>query len=472
MYCGLGKDRDAKIISQQGVLDDGGALDDGEEGCTFRTFCRRANTAIRHTLLFIAYHYPPVRSSGIERALQFARHLPEFGYTPLVLTTSAFGGASDSQVQRAWEPLRLYRQLWNREARAGSAPSSQRTDPGPLGGVVRFVRRWALFPDLQITWVPFALQRALQMIERDAPVALYSTFPPASAHLLGLLLKRRTGLPWVADFRDAWTTDPLEPDLPAWRQTLEGQLEQEVVEAADIVVTATELSAEYLRQRYGRAAARVRVIPNGFDPEEFSGIQAPPPASGPLRLVHTGSFAYSHPQRSPQPLFAALETLLAEDRSWASSLRLVLAGSLSPGERLGARVLEAAGMVECLGPLERRQALELQQQAHLLLLVDHARPWPASNVPGKFYEYLAARRPVLALCGPGMVADLMRQLGAGLQAPPDDVGAIRQVLVEAWERFGRGQLHGAVAAEQLVPFHRRELAGQLAGCFDALVARR
>lgn len=437
-----------------------------------RTLRRRANTTIPHTLLFIAYHYPPIRSSGIERALHFARRLPEFGYRPLVLTTAAFGGASDPQVQRAWEPLKLYRQLRNPAVRAGAAPSDRRTNPGRLQGLIGFLRRWAVFPDLQITWVPFALQRALQMVEREAPAALYSTYPPASAHLLGLLLKRRTGLPWVADFRDAWTSDPLEPDLPAWRQALERQLEQAVVEAADAVVTATELSAEYLRKRYARSASRVRVITNGFDPEEFSGIQGAPPAGGPLRLVHTGSFSYSHPQRSPQPLFAALEALLAEDQAWAGRLRLVLAGSLSPAEGQAAAALEAAGVVECLGPLERRQALALQQQAHLLLLVDHARPWPASNVPGKFYEYLAARRPILALCGPGMVADLTRRLGIGLHAPPDEVGAIRRVLVKAWERFDRGELQGAVAPAELAPFHRRELTGQLARCFDSLLARR
>ncbi len=390
----------------------------------------------------------------------------------MVLTTAAFGGGSDAQVQRTWEPLKLYRQLWNQEARAGTAPSSLRTDPGRLKGLVAFLRRWAVFPDLQITWVPFALQRAIEVVERQTPAALYSTYPPASAHLLGLLLKRRTGLPWVADFRDAWTTDPLDPDLPTWRQALERQLEQAVVEAADVVVTATELSAEYLRRLYPRAAARVRVITNGFDPEEFAGAHAAPPSEGPLRLVHTGSFSYSHLQRSPQSLFAALESLLAEDQAWAARLHLVLAGSLSPAERRGAAALEQAGMVECLGPVERRQAITLQQQAHLLLLLDHARPWAASNVPGKFYEYLAARRPILGLCGPGMVADLMRRLGTGLHAPPDDVAAIRQVLVEAWARFVRGELRGAVAAEELVPYHRRELTGQLAGCFDTLLARR
>jgi len=389
-----------------------------------------------------------------------------------VLTTSAFGGASGPEVRRAWEPLALYRQLWNRQARAGDAPSSLRTDAGRLQGAVDFLRRWAVFPDLQVTWVPFALRRAVEVVEGESPAALYSTYPPASAHLLGLLLKRRTGLPWVADFRDAWTSDPLDPGLPPWRQALERRLEQAVVEAADTVVTATELSADYLRQRYPRTASRVRVITNGFDPEEFPGVQAAPPAAGPLRLVHTGSFSYSHPQRSPQPLFDALESLLAEDRAWAGRLRLVLAGSLSPAERRAGAALEAVGMVECLGTLERRQALELQQRAHLLLLLDHARPWPASNVPGKLYEYLAAGRPVLALCGPGMVAELVRRLGAGWCAPPDDVEAIRRALVEAWEGFTQGCLPGGVAQAELARFHRRALTGQLAECFDALLARR
>jgi glycosyltransferase involved in cell wall biosynthesis len=433
---------------------------------------QEANTAIRRTLLFIAYHYPPIRSSGIERTLHFVRRLPEFGYTPVVLTTAAFGGSSEEQVQRAWEPLKLYRQLRNQEARAGTAPSDRRTDPGRLKGLIGTLRRWALFPDLQITWAPFALQRALRVVEREAPAALYSTYPPASAHLLGLWLKRRTGLPWVADFRDAWAADPLEPDLPRWRRCLEQQLEQTVVEAADQVIAATEGSAEYLRLRYAGSAARVRVITNGFDPEEFGDIQTAPPMGGPLRLVHTGSFSYSHPQRSPQALFAALEALLAEDPAWASRLRLVLAGSLSPGERRAAAALEAAGMVDCLGSLERRQALELQQQAHLLLLIDHARPWPTTNVPGKFYEYLAARRPILALCGPGMVAELMGRLGIGLCAPPDDAAAIRRALVRAWELCCRDALPRAVAEEELARFHRRHLVGQLAGCFDTLLARR
>lgn len=383
-----------------------------------------------------------------------------------MLTTSAFGGAGEAQVRRAWEPLKLYRQVFNR---AGATDSSARTDPGRLSGAIRLLRRWAAFPDLQITWLPAALGSALQVVRREAPQLVYSTYPPASALLLGLLLKRWTGLPWVADFRDSWTYDPLDPDLPVCRQGLEQRLERAVVEGADAVIAATVLSAAHLQQAYPQAASRIQVITNGFDPDECRGTSPGPPAGDPLRITYTGSFSRSHPRRTPQPLFTALESLLSEDPAWAGRLRLVLAGSLSPAEQQAAARLAQAGAVELRGPVPRPQALELQGQAHLLLLVDHPRPWPASNVPGKFYEYLAARRPILALAGPGMVARLMGQLQAGLCAAPDDPQAIRRALVEVYAQFRQGRLKARVDEALLRQFHRRELTRQLARCFDCLL---
>ncbi len=247
------------------------------------------------------------------------------------------------------------------------------------------------------------------------------------------------------------------------------RLERLVVEGADAVIATTRISASYLQQAYPCAASRVQVITNGFDPGDFAGAGACPPAGDPLRLVHTGSFSRSHPQRTPQPLFAALESLLAEDPAWAGRLRLTLVGQLTPGERRAAAGLERAGMVEIKGALPRPQALDVQRQAHLLLLVDHPRPWPASNVPGKFYEYLAMRRPVLALCGPGMVEEMVRQLQAGLCAPPDDPQAIRRVLAEVYARFRQGRLQAGADETALGQFHRAELTRQLARCFDRLL---
>ncbi|MEW6750968.1 MAG: glycosyltransferase [Candidatus Latescibacterota bacterium] len=413
----------------------------------------------------------------MERSLRFLRYLPEFGYQPCVLTTSAFGGTepgrdSGPPVLRAWEPLGLYRRLFNPAARRGAAASYVRTEAGPLAGRLGALPRRLLAPDAQVTWLPAALACALRHL-RTCPVdLLYSTSPPASAHLVALLLKRLTGTPWAADFRDAWTTDPLDPVLEQMprRRRLEERLEGAVVRQADAVIAATSLCAEDLRRAHGLPEARVRVITNGFDPDEVAtAAQSPPPPCGPLRIVHTGAFSTSHPRRSPGALFRALEELVAADPAWAGRMRLVLAGPLTATEQANAAALVRAGVVELAGVHGRAQALSFQAGAHVLLLLDHPRDRAASNVPGKFYEYLGMRRPILTLSGPGMVARLTRELGAGVWAPADDPEAIRAALVDLHAAFCAGHLPTGAREESLRPFHARALARQLADCFDHVV---
>jgi glycosyltransferase involved in cell wall biosynthesis len=398
-----------------------------------------------------------------------------------VLTTSAFGSPAPDvddpalEVVRAWEPVGLYRRL--RRPGQGSGlfpPSYERTDPGRLRGLLGLARRFLLIPDGQVTWVPAALVQAARLLRRTPVELLYSSHPPASGHLLALLLKWATGLPWVADFRDGWTSDPLDPGLEhgGWRLALEQALERAVVRRADAVVAATEISAAHLRQLCGPETDKVKVIPNGFDPEALGPPAPLPPLSPPLRLVHTGAFRYSHPRRTPFPLLAALDLLLAEDPAWAGRLQVVLVGQLTPEEEAATAGLVQAGLVELVGPQPREEALRLQAAAHLLLLVDHVRPWPASNVPGKLYEYLAAGRPVLALCGPGMVQRLLSELDAGRCVAGDDPVAIAAALRDLYRAFVEGRMPSPARPEQLLRFHRSRLAGELAACFDQVLAKK
>lgn len=467
----------------------------------YRVSARRApedTTKPKRTALFLAYHYPPVRSAGVERTARFVHHLPDYGYRARVLTTSTFGGHSDGHVLRAWEPLAWYLRLRGPSARRDPAAPARSGRNGPVRNLVR---RWLLVPDAQLTWLPAAAAMALRHIRSDPPDILYSTSPPASAHLLGLLLKRLTGLPWVADFRDSWVCDPLDSallDMP-FRRHVEGRMESAVAAEADLVIAATDISASYLTERAGLGADRIRVITNGYEPADLVDPEgsrltpegllldpavesseasrpflpaAPAPAeSHCLRLVHTGSFSFSHPDRSPLPLFAALGGLMDGDERWRDRIRLVLAGRASPEEAAAARRLEERGVAECLGEVDRAAALALQRQADVLVVVDHPRPWPASNLPGKVFEYLATGRPVLALCGPGALRDFMGRIGGGLTVPPDDVGAIRAALVELASRKVTGDLPPGVPQERLAPYQRSELTRRLALCFDEVVAQ-
>ena len=435
------------------------------------------------TALFVAYHYPPIRSGGVERTLKFTRYLREFGYRPVVLTTTAFGRPPEEDgALRAWEPLQTYRFLFNRGPGGQPPPSTARTR-SPLAGTIRLLGRRLLVPDSQITWAPAAALKALRYLRRHPVDLICTTSPPASAHLVGLFLQRRTGLPWVADFRDSWIYDPLDPELEdrRFRREIERRLEERVVSAADAVIATTEISAGYFGTAYPDSGKKIEVITNGFDPRETEADKACPewPPSGtpderdpgPMRLLHTGSFSGSHPKRSPRGLFAALESLQQEDREWCRRIRLELVGSLNASEQEAAAPLLRSGMAAIHGEVDRTSALDLQRRADVLLLVDHARPWPSSNVPGKFFEYAATGRPILALCGEGMVARMMARLQAGTCVPPDDETEIRSALVRLYRDCSEGGVRGA-DPESLRPFHRRELTRQLAACFDRVVRVR
>ncbi len=265
-------------------------------------------------------------------------------------------------------------------------------------------------------------------------------------------------------------------------------MEAAVVGDADLIITATHTAADDLRRRFPAAAGRLRVITNGFDPSDAAILpegrlfnddagetdHVPPPepmqlpaAGEPLRLVHTGSFSYSHPLRSPVPLLTALKHMLADDKRWCQRLRLQLVGELAPDEIEAAASLVDAQMVELVGSVDRATALDYQRRSQVLVLVDHPRPWPASNAPGKLFEYLSTRRPILALCGAGEVRRMVTELDAGFCGPPSDVNGIRAALVEMWSRFRTGALPACTA--DLSPFHRRTLTRQLAACFDEVL---
>ena len=425
------------------------------------------------TVLFVAYHYPPMRSPGVERSARFTHYLPEFGYEPRVVGTGAFGKPQDGVI-RAWEPLGLYRRLFNPAARRQGAAATRRRTGGPLAGLSARARRWLLVPDGQITWVPWAALAALRWVRRHGAEAIYTTSPPASAHLLGRLLKAQTGLPWIADFRDAWLYDPLEPALleTGFRRELESRLEERVMAEADAVIAATGTTADDFVRRYPAEAAKVRVITNGFDPadaEPPSGEADPKggPVPGRLSLVHTGSLAYSHPGRSIEPLERVLRRLVDTEPAWCDRLEVILVGELSPAEQERVSALVELGVVRLTGAVDRATALAFQRRADVLLLVDHPRPWPASNAPGKLFEYLAAGKPILALCGEGETRRTVEELGAGVCAAPGDTGAIEAALRRLWAGWREGSLPRAEAG--LERFHRRELTRRLAECFDEVL---
>jgi glycosyltransferase involved in cell wall biosynthesis len=423
-------------------------------------------------VLMIAYFYPPRVSTGSIRVVKFIKYLPENGYQPAVLTTRMRGTLPDDRetltfrsdelvgiVQRAYRSWKLRHVPPERRATLAVANRESR------------IERWRTalsIPDHQIFWYPLAVQKGLSVI-RSLPIRLlYSTSPPETGHLVAMRLKQRTGLPWVADFRDGWLFEPLIPmryTVPM-RHFIEARLERAVMLQADHIITAGAPLAEDFERRYPEAAAKISVLPNGYDPEDFAHLPQRIPRSEKCRVVHTGTLSLSRGGTSLDGLIKALRSMQADHLPLLEDLEVVLVGDLTPREL---EMIEQSGVRGNFSTVSRvpyHQALEYQVQADVLLFIVTSQV--TSHSSNKLFEYLATGRPILALASQSSIVRTVSQLGMGFIVDPDDWAGIRRALQTFHAQWKAGLLPTRVH-EQVRQFDRRELTRKLAAIFDRLL---
>jgi glycosyltransferase involved in cell wall biosynthesis len=397
-------------------------------------------------VLMIAFHFPPLAgSSGIQRTLRFAQQLPDRGWEPIVLTASAraYERTSDDLLRELPAGLSVHRTFALNTA----------THLALRGRYPAFLAR----PDRWITWALAAIPAGVRLVRRYRPAALWSTYPIATAHLIGRWVARLTSLPWIADFRDPMAQDGYPPDPATWRAF--ARIERQAIARAAASVFVTRSAAAMYRQRYPAAAERITVIENGFDEQSFAGLSA---AAGPLvpgrrTLLHSG-IVYPW-ERDPTQLFAALGALKRAGRAGDLLVRF-RASAQDEFLRNLARSHDVADLIELAPPLPYRGALEEMQRADGLLVLQ------ASNcneqIPAKVYEYLRTGRPILALTDPnGDTADLLRRCGVRYVVPLDDALAIEAIVPRFMADLDAARPDAAAVAACSRESRTRELAALL-----------
>lgn len=413
-------------------------------------------------VLMILYYFPPLGSIGTLRSLGHVKHLPDFGWRPFVLTV-AKGAAADPKDSTLLEGIpenaKITRtQFFDMNRLVHYCLSI------PLRSVADYLSKfWAgLPPDRHLGWLPFAYRQALEIIAGEKVDAIYTSATPYTAHVVGYMLKRATGLPWVAHFGDEWTRNPF--CLPRWRwqNRVDSWLEERVLETADHIAVAWPGMSELLSPNM---RDKTTTIPSGFDKDDFK----EPILShrNKFRITYTGSF---YAAQHPGNFLSAMRELLEEGRIPVEEVELVFVGRT-----------RRAGFVNCEGTILDKVTRHVGFVSHkeavrylrgtdvLLLIVSPERG--KENIPGKTFEYLASGKPVLALVPQdGATASLVRETRVGAVMAPGDIEAIGEAVLSLYTEWKSGTLRVEPDWNAISPYETRAVTERLAGVLEKVSA--
>jgi glycosyltransferase involved in cell wall biosynthesis len=409
-------------------------------------------------VLVVAYHYPPLGGGGVFRTLKLTKYLPEFGYQPYVLTVkNPMYGTRDPTLLKEIPPeVKIFR-TFSFEHRILRAPRLLKID-----------LKWFYIPDENIGWLPFAVSAGAKIVKKENIDLIYATSPPWTSLLIGFLLKKKTKRPLVIDFRDPWTDNPFTTYPTKIHESVETKMEEKILKLADHIITTTEPMALNLIDKHPFTKGKCTTITNGFDPEDFKNLR---------RYGHGERFTITYVGRlyglrSSRYFLTAIKELIEEKEALRRSVQALLVGHSGKETKELVKEFKLHDTVKLVGYLAHKRTLEFMINSDVLLLliateeaIDEKIGPPM--VPGKLYEYLAAKRPILALIPEGAAADIIRSTKSGIVVPPKDINSTKQAILKFFQEWKRGSL-GTIQSD-ITKYDRRALTEKLAKIFSIFV---
>jgi len=330
----------------------------------------------------------------------------------------------------------------------------------------RWVRATFFIPDARRYWKRPALAEAEKILRSEKIDLILSSAPPYTCHLIGMTLKRRHAVPWIADFRDSWVgwlSTPTRWWLP---DRIDRHLERSVLMHADRIVSVSNGVKKDLLSRNPKIPAdKWSIIPNGYDGSDFDGITSTPQRDR-FVLTYAGSL---YGKRNPSTVLKAAESLIANHPEFREKLLIRFVGRVDPQYLDAFRKLGDA--FEHVPYVPHRESLgHLLNASALLLVIDDAAS-ASSIVTGKLYEYLRAAKPILAVAPGGEAADLIRGLGAGRVVSPDDPAAVEKTLLDWMRLWEAGKPIPCASGRDIDRFERKALTGELTALFEATIKK-
>lgn len=420
-------------------------------------------------VLVITYYWPPSGGAGVQRWLKFVKYLPQFGIQPYVLTVNpdnASYAVTDETLladvpegtpvyhTKSLEPFGAYKKI-SATKQIPQAGFANEKDAGFVEKAARFVRGNFFIPDARIGWNNYAFKKACEIIEKEGIDMVVTTSPPHSTQLIGLRIKNKYNLRWIADMRDPWTDIYYYSKLyhTPLASYIDRRYERKVLQQADnVVVVSKDIKRILQAKNYALDGNKIEVIPNGFDHTDFENTVNPINSS--FVITYTGTLSNDYP-------FVELINVLAELIAAGHTITLRFFGSL-PGNLAGLATEKLGTNVQFFTHVKHSKAIEEMQTSNALLLLIPNVPGNLGILTGKLFEYLAAQKPIIGL-GPdnGDAAEIINTCNAGKMVNPGDEATLKQFVLQLLNNHQQGIANLSNAAE-VAKFSRRALSEKMA----------
>ncbi|TXE11005.1 glycosyltransferase family 4 protein [Algoriphagus aquimarinus] len=425
---------------------------------------------MKKRVLIITYYWPPSGGSGVQRWLKFAKYLPEAGWEPVIFTPeNPDFDLKDESLEKEistnlevmkfpiWEPYQLLDRIrGKKESHPGRV--LEQKEQSFIEKAAIWLRANLMVPDPRVFWVKPSVKFLTELVEKGQFDAVITTGPPHSMHLIGRDLKRKTGVFWLADFRDPWSQWEFLDKLPMQNRVRDKhkKMEQEVLNEADVVTTISPTFQHDLEQVANR---KINLITNGFDDTDIpEGFSVGEKKAGSLHLVYTGIIDSI---RNPMPLLKAMREEFSKEKG---DVKFTFVGRVSDQVR-GEIAADSwlSTHVHFAGYVSHQEVFGFYEKADALALILTSTKNAKGNIPGKLFEYMATTLPILALGDPeGDSAKILKEAEAGQVFSHSDHVAIQVSLRRLFERSGKAE-----SARGIDQYSRRNLSVQLAKLLDA-----
>ncbi len=423
-------------------------------------------------VLIIAYQFPPSQAIGAQRPFGLAKHLPKYGWDPIVLTVRMTG--------RVLDGIRIietnYKDITN-QLKVKIGLSSERSIHDQLGitvtknynhsawksKVIKLIKDIYLFPDVNRGWFKYAYNAASRILDSESVDAIISTSPPVTSHLIARKLKQKYNPKWIADFRDPWTKKYIY-NKNSLIKFLDRQLEIKTISYADALVSVTRPYVDKIKPLH--KDKKIFCISNGYNEEEIQ--KPPPPLMDKFVITYAGSL-YSG-RRDPSILFLAVDQLIKEKKINSDVVKIRFYGHKEDWLSNEITQYNLNGIVELKGFLSKEEILERERESQLLLLIRWDSKIEIGDCPAKIYEYFNARRPIIAIGGyGGIIKDLLDETNAGKFA--DNVDILKNIILEYYQEFDHFGRVECRSNDKIHNYHYDLIAKQYSEVLDSIVIR-